>query len=111
MIVKHFIEDKLLVFEVIEEIDHHQVERIRDRADYEIQRVLPKKVIFDFRGVRFMDSAGIGFILGRYKTINVYGGNVEIRNVNQKIKKVFDMSGISKIIEITGVEDDLKQIS
>ncbi len=50
MIVKHFIEDKLLIFEVIDEIDHHQVERIRERADYEIQRLMPKKVIFDFYG-------------------------------------------------------------
>ena len=116
MIVKHFIEDKLLVFEVIEEIDHHQVEKIRDRADYEIQRLMPKKVVFDFIGVRFMDSAGIGFILGRYKTINVYGGKVEIINVNEKIKRIFNMAGISKIIEIKddSLNDNLnslKQIS
>ena len=111
MIVKHFIEDKLLIFEVIDEIDHHQVERIRERADYEIQRLMPKKVIFDFKGVRFMDSAGIAFILGRYKTVNVYGGVIEIINVSEKIKRVFDMSGISKIIEINNIENNLKQIS
>lgn len=111
MIVKHFIEDKLLVFEMLEEIDHHQVEKIRERADFEIQRLLPKKVIFDFRGVRFMDSAGIGFILGRYKNVDIYGGKVEMINVSEKIKRVFEMSGITKIIKVSTFDTNLKQIS
>lgn len=112
MIVKHFIEEKLLLFEIVEEIDHHEVERLRDKVDFEIQRILPKKVIFDFKGVRFMDSAGIGFILGRYKTINSLGGTLELRNVGEKIKKILEMSGILKIINVFNYENNsLKQIS
>lgn len=73
MNVKHFIEDKSLIFEVTEELDHHTCEKIRKRADYEIQRFMPKKVIFDFLKVRFMDSAGIGLILGRYNQTISFG--------------------------------------
>lgn len=100
MNVKHFIKDKLLIFEITEELDHHIVERLRKRADYEIQRVMPKKVIFDFKKVNFMDSAGIGFVLGRYKTAHSFDGNLELINVNEKLKRVFEMSGVPKIIPI-----------
>ena len=88
MNVKHFIEERLLVFEITEELDHHSVEIIRRRADYEIQRFMPKRVIFDFNRVIFMDSAGIGLIIGRYKTVNSYGGNIELVNVNENLKRI-----------------------
>lgn len=105
MKVNHFIEDKLLVFEITEELDHHVSEIIRKRADYEIQRFMPKRVVFDFKRVGFMDSAGIGLIIGRYKQANMYGGKLELFNVNEKIKRVFEMAGILKIIPII---DELK---
>ena len=100
MNVKHFIEEKILLFEFTEELDHHESEKIRKRADYEIQRFMPKKVILDFKKVNFMDSAGIGLILGRYKSTGCYGGNVELINVKPKIKKIIEMAGILKIIAI-----------
>ena len=100
MNVKHFIEDKILLFEFTEELDHHESEKIKKRVDYEIQRFMPQKVIFDFKKVNFMDSAGIGLILGRYKIANFYGGVLEIINVKPKIKKIFEMAGILKIISI-----------
>ena len=68
MNVKHFVEDKVLVFEITEELDHHISEIIRRRIDYEIQRFMPKRVILDFNRVVFMDSAGVGLVIGRYKT-------------------------------------------
>lgn len=100
MNVKHFMEDKLLVFEIVEELDHHTCERIRKRADYEIQRFMPKKVILDLKKVNFMDSAGIGLVLGRYKTTNNFGGKLELANVDEKLEKIFKMSGMLKIIPI-----------
>lgn len=103
MNVKHFIESKILVFEITEELDHHVCERIRRRADYEIQRFMPKRVIFDFDRVVFMDSAGIGLVLGRYKTVNSFGGKLELMHVNEKVRRVFEMSGLLKLIPI--VED------
>ncbi|MBP3255156.1 MAG: anti-sigma factor antagonist [Clostridia bacterium] len=64
-------ENKELVFEMTEEIDHHQAEELRRSLDYEIQRYMPRKVVFDFDKVTFMDSAGIGLVLGRYKMMKM----------------------------------------
>lgn len=100
MNVNYDSEDKLLLFEMTEEIDHHTTEKIRRRADYEIQRYMPRKAIFDFSGVTFMDSAGIGMIIGRYKLLSMLGGELEIKNVNTSVEKILKMSGILKIIPI-----------
>ena len=100
MNVKHFVEDKVLVFEITEEIDHHITEIIRRRIDYEIQRFMPKRAILDFNRVVFMDSAGVGLVIGRYKTACSDGTKLEMTNVNLKIKRVFEMAGILKIIPI-----------
>lgn len=59
--------DKTLIFNISEEIDHHNTEEVRRNMDYEIERCIPKRVIFNFNNVTFMDSAGIGLLLGRYK--------------------------------------------
>lgn len=55
--------DKLLTFKVTEEIDHHWSEKIRRKVDDEIERHIPKRVVFDFDKVTFMDSAGIGMLI------------------------------------------------
>ena len=65
MQVKYIKEDKQLIFKIDEEIDHHSSEKIRKRADYEIQVHIPKKLIFDFENVSFMDSSGIGMFYGK----------------------------------------------
>ena len=52
-------QDKSLTLNITEEIDHHIAEKIRDRADFEIQKYMPKSFIIDFKNVSFMDSAGI----------------------------------------------------
>ena len=64
--------DKVLVMEITEEIDHHTANRIRSRADFEIEKNQPKKAIFDFNNVTFMDSSGIGMIIGRYKLVSMF---------------------------------------
>lgn len=93
-------EDKLLVLEITEEIDHHEAQKIRRKADDEITRYMPRKVVLDFNNVTFMDSAGIGMVIGRYKMINMLGGSLEMKNVGQPLKKIFDMSGVTKICPI-----------
>ncbi len=100
MNAKYINSEKTLIFNINEEIDHHTTEKIRRRADYEIERYIPRKVIFDFNNVSFMDSAGIGMLLGRYKNTVMLGGKVEIINVNKSVRKILEMSGILKIIPI-----------
>jgi stage II sporulation protein AA (anti-sigma F factor antagonist) len=82
------------------EIDHHSCGEIAVFADDVIKKYLPQKVIFDFENVKFMDSAGIGMILGRYKQLIRFGGKAEIININSDIKRIFNMVGIFKIIPI-----------
>ena len=82
----------------------HSVQKIRRRADYEIERYMPKRVIFDFDSVTFMDSAGIGLLIGRYKFTNLLGGRLEIANLTQSVRKIFEMSGILKLIPVTDIE-------
>ena len=91
-------EDKQLIFKMDEDIDECEVQKIRRKLDNEIERYMPKEVIFDFSNVSFMDSAGIGLIIGRYKLANMLGGQVRVANMTTPVKKIFEMSGMSKII-------------
>lgn len=101
MNTKYEDKDKLLVFEITEEIDHHLAEKMRRKMDNEIERYMPKKIVFDFNQVTFMDSAGIGMLIGRYKSIRRLGGVAELINVKPSIEKIFEMCGLLKIIPIT----------
>lgn len=100
MNTKFIPKDKLLVLEITEEIDHHEAEKIRIKADEEIARFMPRKVILDFNDVSFMDSAGIGMVLGRYKMMKMLGGTLGLKNVSSPLKKIFDMSGVTRICPI-----------
>lgn len=104
METKFYEKDKLLIFKITEEVDDHSVQKIRRKADYEIERYMPKRVVFDFDSVTFMDSAGIGLIIGRYKFANLLGANLEVANLTQSVSKIFEMSGILKLIPITSLE-------
>ena len=103
---KFYEKDKLLVFKITDEIDDHTVQMIRRKADYEMERYMPRKVIFDFNRVTFMDSAGIGLIIGRYKFAKMLGSKVELANLTSNIKKIFEMSGILRLIPITNLENE-----
>lgn len=103
MEIKFSEKDKLLVLKITEEIDEYQVQEMRRKADYEIERYMPKKVIFDFNNVTFMDSAGIGLIIGRYKFTNMLGGKFEVANLTKSVERIFEMSGILKLIPVTQI--------
>ena len=98
---KFYEDKKRLVFKITDEIDDCSVQKIRRRADYEIERYMPRKVVFDFDSVTFMDSAGIGLIIGRYKFTNMLGGKLEVANLTQSVRKIFEMSGILRLIPVT----------
>lgn len=82
------------------EIDHHMCQVMKRELDYEIQKNTPKKIIFDFENIKFMDSSGIGLLIGRYKSLLKFGSKAEIINVNKEVKRILDMSGIFKIMQI-----------
>ncbi len=99
-------ETRTLILRVTEEIDQHIADKIRKKLDSEIEIYSPRKVVFDFNGIEFMDSSGIGMVLGRYKLVKMLGGTLEIINVNKRLKRIFEMSGVSRIIEIKDEESE-----
>ncbi len=110
MEIKFFEQEKLLLFKITEEIDDYQVKKIRRRADYEIERFMPKEVVFDFDSVIFMDSSGIGMVIGRYKQTAMLGGKMKIANLTPNVRKIFEMSGILRLIPETDLEKEIGEL-
>lgn len=93
------INQRCLIIRVNEELDHHNAVKIKEKADRMIERNNIKHIIFDFSGSEFMDSAGIGVIMGRYKKVIFIGGKIAVVSVNSTIDRILKMSGLYKIIE------------
>lgn len=91
--------DTLNVF-LIGEIDHHSARDMRECIDTSVEMIKPKRLVLDFGGVSFMDSSGVGLVMGRYKLINFFGGSVTMRNTSPRIERILRMSGIEKIATI-----------
>ncbi len=98
------VQENCLTIFLPKELDHHSAEQIRKVADKVIEKQHIKHVIFDFRDTNFMDSSGIGVIMGRYKMIYLLGGEVYAIHANERMKKILTMSGVAKIIQM--VEED-----
>ena len=95
----------MLVVAPLGEIDHHETKNLRQDIDEQLIDLLPKKLVFDFSRTAFMDSSGLGLILGRYNKAQSLGIEFEIVNPGQKIMKIITMAGVDKIIKIKGVEN------
>ncbi|MCL2396512.1 MAG: anti-sigma F factor antagonist [Defluviitaleaceae bacterium] len=87
-----------LVVRIVGEIDHHSADRIRHTAEREFYNSGAKNMVFDFAHVAFMDSSGIGMIIGRYKELKKVGGKVYAINIGPEVNRIFDISGLRKII-------------
>jgi len=87
------------------ELDHHTAKEIRCRIDSEIKRREPRFLELDFSGVTFMDSSGIGLVMGRYKIMSEREGKVVILNPPPPIKKVMMISGIGKLARIINCKE------
>ena len=82
------------------EIDHHNAKELRAELDRFIMAVQPRELAIDFDGITFMDSSGIGVILGRSKLLKECGGRLEVLNPQPYIKRVMKLSGIERIVKI-----------
>lgn len=87
------------------EIDHHTAVGIRSKIDEKIQRDKPSKLILDYSDVTFMDSSGIGLIMGRYRMMQGISGQIEVNNVPKNFYKVVKISGIEKLGKVTVKEE------
>lgn len=87
-----------LIIKIMEDMDHHTAQFIRQKIDNEIVRSTVKNIVFDFGNVNFMDSSGIGVVVGRYKNIQQLNGKAAIINASPKILQIFEMSGVLKLV-------------
>ncbi|ROR27315.1 SpoIIAA-like anti-anti-sigma regulatory factor [Mobilisporobacter senegalensis] len=100
---------KCLVIRLDQELDHHIALNLREKADKLIERGNVKNIVFDFERSGFMDSSGIGVIMGRYKKVIFTGGKVSVTSVNSAVDRIFRLSGLYKIIEkYETIQDALK---
>ena len=85
---------------LIGEIDHHTAGEVREKIDDTLMFVKPKTLILDFKNVSFMDSSGIGLVMGRYKAVKAFGGRVEVKNTSSQLKKVMKLAGLDRLASI-----------
>ncbi len=81
------------------ELDHYSAERVRASLDALIADLTVKRLVMDLSRLTFMDSSGIGVIIGRYRTLSRRGGSVAVRGASPQIDRIFQMSGLYQIIE------------
>ncbi|MBQ6950553.1 MAG: anti-sigma F factor antagonist [Clostridia bacterium] len=82
------------------ELDHFSAQQIRRIMDHAIEESSIKSMILDMENMTFMDSSGIGVILGRYKQLRQRGGKMMVRKMNRQVEKVFRLSGMDQLIDI-----------
>lgn len=93
------VKDQCLVIWLDRDLDHHNALYLREKSDQIIERGHIKNIIFDFSHANFMDSSGIGVIMGRYKKVIYTGGRVAVTGVGAAVDRIFTISGLYKIIE------------
>ncbi len=82
------------------DIDHHNAAPIRERIDEEIIRHEPSLLILDFSGVDFMDSSGIGLVMGRYRLLKDRDAKINVVNAPPHIEKVMRLAGLERLAQI-----------
>ena len=93
---KYRVKDGCLTVAMPKELDHHSALGLKaETGAYHVRRL-----VFDFSETEFMDSSGIGVIIGRCKNMNYGGGSVEAEHLNARIEKIFLVSGLNKIIKV-----------
>lgn len=97
--------DETLTAALSGEIDHHRAVSVRAGIDEAMYRELPKTLVIDIGGVDFMDSSGLGLILGRYTKAKEIGTMLIIRNPSARAEKMLKMAGIDRMIKIENQSD------
>ncbi len=91
---------RTLVAKLTGDLDHHSAKTVKDMLESAIVNQSAQNLVFDFSGLSFMDSSGIGVILGRYKFIHSMGGQVTIASKNKTVNRLIAMSGIERLISV-----------
>lgn len=79
------------------ELDHHAARQLRQQVDLAVERNRPQRLRLDFSDVSFMDSSGIGLIMGRYRLMQLESGSLSITGASERLRKVMRMAGLDKL--------------
>lgn len=96
---------QVLLVRLSGELDHHTAEKLKEQWKDVIERQNIKHVILNLEFLSFMDSSGLGVILGRYKEVKQLGGEMVVCSISPAVKRLFDMSGLFKIIRLEESEE------
>ena len=94
----------LLVVRIVGEIDHHSAVEMRQGIDAEIFESRPRKLILDLSAVDFMDSSGLGLVLGRYAAVQKVEGELVVLNPSNRVMKILRLAGAERKIKIENVD-------
>ncbi len=107
--VEMFIKKNTLFLRLTGELDQHNVESIKVRVAELIDKYSIKYLVLNFKKLNFMDSSGIGFIIGRYNRLKQVSGEIILCSMNENIKRIVMLSGIHKICTIKSDEDEVNK--
>ena len=95
--VRIYLADDIMTAQLMGEIDHHSSRAIREEIDERAGRARPARLVMDFRDVTFMDSSGIGLVMGRYGLMKELEGELAVENMPEHIRKVMKLAGLDKL--------------
>lgn len=95
--IKTDYQNQILTVFLSGEIDHNSAVSIRSQIDGQAENLHPKTLLLDFSKVSFMDSSGIGLIMGRYRTMELLGGNLKVVNVPPRLERIVHLSGVGAL--------------
>jgi len=82
------------------ELDHHSAKEMREEIDSAIELNMPTLLILDFKDITFMDSSGIGLVMGRYRLLQKNSADLHITNLSPSIYKVMKLAGMEKLARL-----------
>lgn len=94
------VKGSILTIKVPAELDHHLAEEIRRQAEVIQNEHNIRQIDFDFGQTTFMDSSGIGLVMGRFREIQLTGGTVRALHANERVRKILKISGVSRVIKV-----------
>ncbi|ADU30055.1 anti-sigma F factor antagonist [Evansella cellulosilytica] len=98
--------DKVLCVRLEGELDHHTAMELRERVDEALKEQNLTHILLNLEHLSFMDSSGLGVVLGRYKYVQTLGGEMVVCSISPQIKRLFEMSGLFKIVRLASNEMD-----
>ncbi len=100
------VEKSTLIVRLIGELDHHTSDMVRGKIDTELMKGIANNLLFNLEQLSFMDSSGLGVLLGRYKKVRQLEGKMSICCVQPNVYKIFELSGMFKILTVFESENE-----